>query len=890
MFPSDCEYNNYIAQHGGYCNAYTTGSHTNYHFDISSSYFKGAVERFVEFFLTPLFTENCTERELNSVNSEHEKNLKEDAWRLLQINRVTADLEHDYSKFSTGNRETLKVIPESLGINVRQSLLDFHSQWYSANIMSLAVLGKEPLDELTDLVVTQFKNIENKGVVVPIWDSHPFREAQLKKIIKIVPVKDIRTLKLSFPIPDLKKYYKSQPGHYLSHLVGHEGKGSLLSYLKQLKLCTSLVAGSRSHSGFGFFNISVELTESGILRPNKVVEAIFGYLLLLKEKHPEQWIFEELKNVNAIRFKFMEKLSPIDAVRRASNTMQDYPLDEVMSANILLDEFRPDVIEDLLKMFKPENCRVTIVGKIFEKEADQCEKWYGAKYTVSDMDASFLQQLQNVKTPEAVHLPAPNEFVPSNLELVEREDKFNTPSLLINNETCRLWFRQDNIFLVPKALFSIIFSSPFVDVDPLYTSAVSLFTALLRDSLEEYAYDAELAGLSYSLNSAPFGFKLTLFGFNEKLNILLLKIVQRMSAFEAEKNLFEIFKEIHFRRLRNFEMSSIRVLLSHYTSLLLSEKCWSYEELLKVESQLTYDKFKEAMQLIFSKLHLEIFADGNLTSNEACFVLNEIEKILRANHFSTAMCDSQLRRNREYQLPEQSYHVYEVSNAVQADNGVYVYLQTGQEKLEEKMKLELLQHILSSHCYNSLRTAEQLGYIVFCGVRSSSGVQGMRIVVQSERHPEYVEKRIENFIEWAQEYLKNLSQDEYEEYKKGILVKKADKPKQLIQSSFEAIAEIYTKEYLFDRRNTEISALEKLTKKEVVDFFDKYIAVDANSRKKLVVRVVSTQSKMVQNGEIVESKPLPENVIRINNVNEFQNSLSLYPLPKPYISFTQDKL
>lgn len=53
-----------------------------------------------------------------------------------------------------------------------------------------------------------------------------------QQFYKIVPIKDIRNLYVTFPIPDLQKYYKSNPGHYLGHLIGHEGPGSLLSELK----------------------------------------------------------------------------------------------------------------------------------------------------------------------------------------------------------------------------------------------------------------------------------------------------------------------------------------------------------------------------------------------------------------------------------------------------------------------------------------------------------------------------------------------------------------------------------------------------------------------------------------------------------------------------------
>lgn len=41
---------------------------------------------------------------------------------------------------------------------------------------------------------------------------------------------------------------------------------------------------------------------------------------------------------------------------------------------------------------------------------------------------------------------------------------------------------------------------------------------------------------------------------------------------------------------------------------------------------------------------------------------------------------------------------------------------------------------------------EQLGYIVFCGTRKANGVQGLRFIVQSAKHPSEVEERIELFI------------------------------------------------------------------------------------------------------------------------------------------------
>ena len=42
----------------------------------------------------------------------------------------------------TGNKYTLETKPQELGIDVREELLKFHSNYYSSNVMSLVVLGR----------------------------------------------------------------------------------------------------------------------------------------------------------------------------------------------------------------------------------------------------------------------------------------------------------------------------------------------------------------------------------------------------------------------------------------------------------------------------------------------------------------------------------------------------------------------------------------------------------------------------------------------------------------------------------------------------------------------------------------------------------------------------
>lgn len=90
--------------------------------------------------------------------------------------------------------------------------------------------------------------------------------------------------------------------------------------------------------------------------------------------------------------------------------------------------------------------------------------------------------------------------------------------------------------------------------------------------------------------------------------------------------------------------------------------------------------------------------------------------------------------------------LFETNNDYHKSSCAELYLQCGMQDDQSNVFVDLVTQILSEPCYNQLRTKEQLGYIVFCGSRKSNGVQGIRVIVQSAKHPAYVEERIEHFL------------------------------------------------------------------------------------------------------------------------------------------------
>jgi insulysin len=96
--------------------------------------------------------------------------------------------------------------------------------------------------------------------------------------------------------------------------------------------------------------------------------------------------------------------------------------------------------------------------------------------------------------------------------------------------------------------------------------------------------------------------------------------------------------------------------------------------------------------------------------------------------------------------PSGEHYLFESPNEFHKASCSSLYLQCGVQEDNSNVFIDLVSQILSEPCYNVLRTQEQLGYIVFSGVRKANGAKGLRILVQSTKHPQYVEGRIEKFL------------------------------------------------------------------------------------------------------------------------------------------------
>ncbi|KTB06139.1 A-factor-processing enzyme [Nakaseomyces glabratus] len=883
-FPDENEYSSYLSKHGGSSNAYTGSQNTNYFFEVNADHLHGALDRFSGFFSCPLFNQNSTDKEINAVDSENKKNLQNDIWRMYQLDKSLSNQDHPYHKFSTGNLETLGDKPKAAGLDIREELLKFYNENYSANLMKLCILGKEDLDTLSEWAWELFKDVKNSDRALPVYDAPILKENDLKKIIKVKPVKDLRKLDISFVVPDYEKKWEAKISHIFSHLIGHEGSGSLLAHLKSLGWANELGAGGHTVSdGNAFFNVDIELTNEGLKHYKDIVVLIFQYLEMLKTSLPQEWIFKELQDISNATFKFKQKGSASQTVSGLAKQLEkDYyfPVENILATNLLF-KYEPELIKNFMKSFTPENSRITFISRSIV--ADSKEQWYGTEYSVEDYSPEFLKSIENPGLNPNLSVPRPNEFIATNfdVEKFDVKEPLNEPLLLKDDDVSKLWYKKDDRFWQPRGYIYVTLKLPNTHSSIISSMLTTLYVQMVNDALKDLQYDAACANINLSFVKTNQGLDITISGFNEKLLILLKRFVEGVQGFEPKKERFEVFKDKTVHHLKNQMMEVPYSQISGLYNSVVNERTWPTKEKLEVAEKLKFEQLDNFVRAIYDGMYYESFVHGNLESKEAREVDSLVSTFLKKDDIKNI--DVQSNRLRSYIIPKGKSYAYE--NDLYDENNVnsciqhVVQLDVYNEKLSALSGL--FAQMLHEPCFDILRTKEQLGYVVFSSSLNNHGTANIRILVQSEHTTPYLEWRIDEFYKTFGEKLRNMDEEDFNKHKEALCKTLLQKFKNMKEESLRYVAAIYLGDYNYLHRQKKADMVKDLTKEDMIAFFENYI--ESDDATKLVIHLKSKKATEKDESQLDTTKyPSGE---KIEDVGQFRSQLYLAPLRQPTKKF-----
>ncbi|CAM0883350.1 unnamed protein product [Alopecurus aequalis] len=879
-YPGEQDYTKYISEHGGSSNAFTSSETTNFFFDVNADNFEEALDRFAQFFIEPLMSQDAVLREIKAVDSENKNNLLSDGWRMYQLEKHLASKDHPYHKFSTGSWETLETKPKERGLDIRLELLKFYEN-YSANLMHLVVYGKESLDCIQSLVESFFSNVKNTDQRSFKCPSQPLAEEHLQLLVKAIPITDGDSLKISWPVTPPIQFYKEGPCLYLGHLIGHEGEGSIFHIIKELGWAMDLSAGADSDSTeYSFFSVSMRLTDSGHEHIEDIIGLVFKCLRLLKEDGVHEWIFDELASINETEFHYQDKVHPISYVTDIVSSMRLFPPEEWLVGASLPSKYTPSKINMILDELSPERVRILCESKKFEGSTDCAEPWYNTSYSVENVTPYMIQQWIQKAPTEMLHLRKPNLFIPKDLSLKEVQDKVRFPTVLRKTPFSRLWYKPDMLFFTPKVYIMIDFHCPLLSHSPEAAVSTSLFVDLLADYLNAYAYDAQIAGLFYSIYLTSTGFQVCLGGYNDKMRVLLHAIMKQIANFEVKPNRFSALKETRIQDYQNVNFTQPNFQASYYLDLILEENQWTWVEELEALSKLEVDSLAKFVPHLLSKTYLECYIQGNTEPGEAESIAQEIEDIIfnTPNSLFKSMSPSQYLIKRVIMLENElkCYYQIEGLNPKNENSSIVQYIQVHQDDAISNIKLQLFSQIASQPAFNQLRTVEQLGYIAGLSLRSDLGVWALEVVIQSTvKDPSYLDARVDEFFKTFESKIHELSDEDFKNNVKSLVDSKLEKFKNLWEESGFYWGEIEAGTLKFDRVESEVALLRELKKDEFIEFFDQYIKVDAPQRRTVSVQVFSGNNHSAEFKTAI-SEADPPKTYRITDIFGFKRSRPLH--------------
>lgn len=833
-YPEENSFSTFLSENAGESNAFTDHEDTNFYFKVSPDQFAEALSRFSQFFISPLFQQESLSRELKSIDSEFHKNLLDDVWRSQQV--LYGYFAEPINHFSLGNSETLNIE------GIRDRILEFYSKFYSAKFMSLVVYGSEEIEELEELVNEMFGKIECKDV--DIGEIKDVRMLKEPGITKIVPVKDTKAVRLVWKVESCSKYYETKPDGYLGHLLGHEGKGSILSLLKVAGLAEELFSFYNEDFSFcSFFVVEIKLTEKGFRCFEDVVEIVFAYIQLLKREDPKEYIFDELKKVAWAEFLFRNKKDPYTYCQKLCSRLTRFPPNQVIAGPELYTRFDSVVIKNMIDSLNFNNLQIFLISQNFDKSQMDQEHFFGTSFKYEIIPEALKSRILNPQVC-GLGLPVPNPYIPDTFEVLPISGQ-KYPEKVKESPQFTLFYKPDSKFAVDKVYSQVVIHCNSFDFDsnPYFYMLAKMWEKLLYEKLREEAYLADLAGLKHDIEVDNHGLRLSLNGFSQKYSDFLRFLLTQISSFRPsleDSRVFEDLKSELMNNIANCYFSKPTTQLQRMIfELDLHGGYFTQMEKLRALTSISLADVIWFSHKWLKRIYFVWFLMGNISQVAAESLIESLTGEFFSQKSATALDKSEFLSLRVTKIRKSANELFilPLTDTNNTNSAVVSQYQIGPESIQVECLTNLLENYLEEPFFDELRTKQQLGYIVSSYSHKIRGIFHFMLMVQSSTHsPEAIFSQISAFLQDYTEKLQSLTDKKFKKLVKATLETSAKKNLSLHEEFQNFRHEIDSAALCFDRKKRLKEELGRVTKPEFIQFFGQVFGTDA---RKLDICLVS---------------------------------------------------
>lgn len=196
--------------------------------------------------------------------------------------------------------------------------------------------------------------------------------------------------------------------------------------------------------------------------------------------------------------------------------------------------------------------------------------------------------------------------------------------------------------------------------------------------------------------------------------------------------------------------------------------------------------------------------------------------------------------------------------------------------------------IAKEYSFDTLRNKEQLAYSVRCDSDEIHGVLHFYIQILSQESKftsEYIDDRIENFLNEFLTILTNMPDEEFLVYKKSQEKALMIDDNRLEIELARNWTEIQTNRHRFDKNVKALEILRTVTKNDVIEFYHNHFG---ENKRKLSIQVIGNGETTDQSSDQPKNNPTFDKFTTldfktthagqlITDINEFRHSLETHP-------------
>ncbi|CAH2986249.1 unnamed protein product [Chilo suppressalis] len=896
-YPKENEFDAFIKKKGGSDNASTDCEMTTFYFEIQEKHLPQAMDMFSQFFVSPLMLKEAMQREREAIESEFAIASPSDSNRKDQLLSSLFPKDHPARIFTWGNLRSLRDDIDD-DEKLYKAAHEFRKRHYSANRMTVAVQARMDLEALEQYVVSTFGRVPTNKLPPEDFSQFAFTPdsvtPEFRSMFYVKPVSDTTEVHLTWCMRSLISEYQSKPHQYISYLLGHEGKGSLLSYLRKKVWALGIYTGN-SESGidytsmYSLFSTQVVLTKNGLDHIDEVLEAIFSYINMLRKLGPSERIYNEIKAIEETSFRFEEESQPADHVESLAENMHFYPPEHYITGDKLYYKYDPKGITELLDCMRADTVNIMVLSNKHSTpiQYDAKEKWFGTEYKRQEIPPQWLDRWLTVEPYSNYHLPDKNVYIttdfslippaepylrvahdlgidlatssvkdiskktinsPPNTQVLKQADlvatvnnfRLDQPNLLRKNRHMELWYKPDFKFRFPTALLYFYFISPLSIKSPREACLMDLWTDVLQQGLKEEVYPANMADLSHSLFMSDKGFTLKVNGYSQNLHLLVELITREMrgAAGNLSSEMFEAVRDVRARSYHNVLIRPHKLSKDVRMNLLI-EPYISPRKKAELVHNITLADLTDFSDRMLDHVYLQVLMQGNIPWYEAIRIAENVQNNLRFEGPSP----DELPKFEVHELPIGERKVRVMSLNPHSTNSIVTnYYQGEATTPKDTATLEVLMMLMEEPVFDMLRTKEQLGYSVFSMMRYTFGVLGFSITVNTQVDKfsvSHVDSRVEAFLKKFARDVRKLNERTLHATRTALVQLKHTTDYELKEEVERNWREITTMDYQFQRLFMEADAIEKITLKDIRSWVENHFSSGNRSQfRKLSVQIM----------------------------------------------------